>query len=60
MTRIASPLVAEIAAEIKNGAEVQPLGGYAGPVMTIKIARQQLSGAPVDGVVMLPTPLILQ
>jgi hypothetical protein len=60
MTRIASPLGAEIAVMIKSGAEVRPIGGYAGPVMTIKIARDRLSGAPVDGIVMLPTPLILQ
>jgi DNA-directed RNA polymerase specialized sigma24 family protein len=61
MVRVQSQLGGEIAAALRSGAEVMPTGnGYAGPVMTFKIPRAHLSGAPVDGIVMLPVPIILQ
>jgi len=61
MVRVQSQLGGEIAAALKSGAEVMPTGsGHAGPVMTVKIPRSQLFGAPVDGIVMLPVPIILQ
>jgi DNA-binding CsgD family transcriptional regulator len=61
MRRIQSPLGAEVLAAIKAGANVTPTGGgFAGPVMTVKIPRSQLAEAPVDGIVPLPTPIILQ
>jgi DNA-directed RNA polymerase specialized sigma24 family protein len=61
MTRIKSPLGAEVMATIKQGAEVMPTGtGYAGEVMTVTIPSSHLSHKPVDGIVMLPTPIILK
>ena len=62
MTRVRSALGAEIATAVKAGAEVLPIGGggYAGPVMTVKIPRAQLSAASVKGIIMLPVPLVLQ
>jgi len=59
MARVRSPLGAEIVKAIKGGAAVIPTGTYAGTSMTVKVARTQLSAGPVDGVVMLPTPIIL-
>jgi len=61
MIRVKSPIGAELVAAMRGGAEVLPTGGgHAGPVMTIKIPRSQLSGTPVDGIIMLPVPVILK
>lgn len=61
MTRVSSPLGAEIQAVIESGKRVSPIGGaYAGPVMTIKIPRSQLSAMTVDGIIPLPVPVVLK
>jgi hypothetical protein len=59
MNRVQSPIGAEVVKAIKAGAEVIPVGQYAGPSMTVKVPRSHLSAGPVDGIIVLPTPIIL-
>ena len=60
MNRVTSPLGGEIVAAMKQGGVILPTGGgYAGPVMTIKIPRAQLAPESANGIIMLP-PVIIE
>ncbi len=61
MTRVQSPLGAELLAAMKSGSEALPTGaGYAGPVMSITLPSSKLSTPPINGIVMLPVPIIMK
>jgi DNA-directed RNA polymerase specialized sigma24 family protein len=61
MVRVKSPIGKQVFDALKGGAEVLPTGGgYAGPVMTVTMPSSKISGEAVDGIVMLPSPMILK